>query len=319
MRIFTILIIFCTFLTVTHAQQEAQYTQYMFNNMQNNAGFTGARRVASFNALYRNQWIGFKGNPRSIFASFDMPLPDMNRLGVGMMVSNQSEGIINRVAVTPSVSYAVIHTDESTLRVGINASLRQYRFDLQSPNVNIRERQDPTLSETDRINFNNMNIGFGVYYDRKNIFAGLSIPNLNENPLVLNPKASAVTLQGKERKHIYAMIGGLFPLMGGDIQVKPSIQLKYVANAPLSADATVNVWFKRKFMGGLAYRFGSSGSGDSVDFLTLVQVSNSFSVGMAYDFGLSQIGTYNRSSIEAAVRYDISVAPKDMHNPRFFF
>ncbi len=302
----------------TQAQQEAHYSQFMYNNLQVNPGFAGSRRVASFSALYRNQWIGFKGNPKSFLAGFDSPLPNFNKLGLGVMVSNQSEGIVNRMTVTPSVSYAIIHTDESTLRLGISASYRQYKFDLQSTNVNIRERQDPTLSEDDNPNFNNMNIGMGIYYDRKNIYAGFSIPNLNENPLIITQNTKT-PLKGKEIRHFYGMVGGLFPLGGNEnLQLKPSMMFKYVANAPFSVDANMSVLVKKKFMAGLSYRFGNT-SGDSVDLLTYAQVANNFAIGMAYDFTLSQIGNYNRNSVEILARYDFAITPKTMHNPRFFF
>ncbi len=302
----------------TQAQQEAHYSQFMYNNLQVNPGFAGSRRVASFSALYRNQWIGFKGNPKSFLAGFDSPLPNFNKLGLGVMVSNQSEGIVNRMAVTPSVSYAIIHTDESTLRLGISTSYRQYKFDLQSTNVNIRERQDPTLSEDDNPNFNNMNIGMGIYYDRKNIYAGFSIPNLNENPLIITQNTKT-PLKGKESRHFYGMVGGLFPLGGNEnLQLKPSMMFKYVANAPFSVDANMSVLIKKKFMAGLSYRFGNT-SGDSVDLLTYAQVANNFAIGMAYDFTLSQIGNYNRNSVEILARYDFAITPKTMHNPRFFF
>lgn len=320
MRNYTILILLIGSFYKIQAQQEAHYTQYMYNNLLVNPAFAGSRRVASVNVLYRNQWIGFKGNPRSFLASFDSPWMSKNRLGLGLILSNQSEGIISRLALTPSVSYAIIHTEESTLRIGISASYRQYRFDLQSSTVNIQQRQDPTLSENDNPSLNNMNLGMGIYYDRKNIYAGLSIPNLNQNPLILNQDAS-VQLKGTEHKHIYAMVGGLFSLGGNEnIQLKPSMMFKYVANAPFSVDATMSILFKKKFTGGISYRTGSDGSiGDSVDLLSFVQINDSFAVGMAYDFTLSQISNYNRNSLEILARYDFAISAKVMHNPRFFF
>jgi type IX secretion system PorP/SprF family membrane protein len=87
---------YCTFLMIifcayhTHAQQEAQYTQFMYNNLAINPGFTGSRRLTSINVLYRNQWIGFKGNPNSYVLSFDMPFPKSPKLGVGLISTNQA-------------------------------------------------------------------------------------------------------------------------------------------------------------------------------------------------------------------------------------
>jgi type IX secretion system PorP/SprF family membrane protein len=310
-------LIFLSF-TKIQAQQEAHYSLFMLNNLQVNPGFAGARRIASFSAVYRNQWTGFKGSPHSFLANFDCPLPSKDKLGLGMTLSSQAEGITNRMAITPSVSYAILQTEASTLKVGLSTSFRQYRFNLNSNTVNILERQDPTLGTNDNPNISNMNLGMGIYYDRKNIYAGFSIPNLNQNPLILNAKAKT-KIQATELRHFYGMVGGLFPLGGNEnIQLKPSMLFKYVANAPFSVDANMSVMFKKKFMGGVSYRFGST-SNDSVDLLGFFQVTNNFSVGMAYDFTLSQIGNYNRSSIEAIARYDFVLAQKDMHNPRFFF
>jgi type IX secretion system PorP/SprF family membrane protein len=318
MKNYIIFSLFFLGFTTIQAQQEAHYSLFMLNNLQTNPGFAGSRRVASFNTIYRNQWVGFKGNPRSFVANFDAPLPNKPKLGVGFTLSSQAEGIARRMALTPSVSYAILQTDESTLRVGINASYRQYQFNLNTANVNINERQDPSLGADDKPSISNMNVGFGVYYDRKNIYAGLSIPNLNQNPLILNDNAK-VKLKGTERRHIYAMVGGLFPLGDNEnIQLKPSMLLKYVAHAPFSVDVNASVLFKKKFMGGVSYRFGNT-SGDSVDFLGFFQVKENFSIGMAYDFTLSQIGLYNRSSVEMVARYDFALKANDMHNPRFFF
>lgn len=321
MKTFLALVLSIISLSHVYAQQEAYYTQYMFNNMQNNPGFTGARRVTSLVAAYRNQWVGFKGNPRSYYASYDAPFVGIEKLGIGGMVSSQSEGIMSRFAVTPSVSYAVVHTDESTLRLGFNATWRQYRFDLQSSGANVIEKQDPILSESEVVSFSNMNVGFGAYYDKKNIYAGLSIPNLRKNALVLNDKATGKTKTGTERRHIYALVGGIFALKGNtNIQLKPSLLIRYTAGVPLNIDANFNALFKDKIMTGLAYRFGTTGTSHSVSLVTMVQVANTLSIGMSYDYGFSHGGDLiGNNSVEAAVRYDIRVTSKDMHNPRFFF
>ena len=53
----TIIIMGASILGV-RAQQEPQYTQYMYNKLPINAGYTGSREVLSVRALYRNQWSG---------------------------------------------------------------------------------------------------------------------------------------------------------------------------------------------------------------------------------------------------------------------
>jgi type IX secretion system PorP/SprF family membrane protein len=316
MRKYLMFVLFSVHCFYLHAQQEAQYTQFMYNNLLINPGYTGARRVASANILYRNQWAGFKGNPQSYLASFDLPLPKAKKLGVGFIVSNQSEGVMGRMTMTPSVSYAVIHTDNTTFRVGINSSFRQYRFDLERSNLFIRNRQDPNLGESAQPAISNMNIGAGIYLDKNNFYAGLSIPNLNENPLILSQIATEEST-GKELRHIYFALGGIIPI-AKNMDFKPALLVKYVKNAPLSIDANASILINKKIMGGVSYRL-NNGAGDSIDFLAFIQINNNLGVGMAYDFGLSQIGNYYRNSLEFLARYDISVTQKSVHNPRFFF
>ncbi|GAL71582.1 hypothetical protein JCM19302_3072 [Jejuia pallidilutea] len=41
----------------TQAQQDPQYTQYMYNTMSVNAAYAGQRDVLSATALYRTQWL----------------------------------------------------------------------------------------------------------------------------------------------------------------------------------------------------------------------------------------------------------------------
>ena len=316
MRKFWILIIVGLCTISLQAQQEAQYTQFMYNNLKINPGFTGARRLASISTLYRNQWIGFKGNPRSYLVGFDMPFPKSPKLGVGFVISSQSEGVMSRTSFTPSVSYAIIHTEKSTLRVGLNTTYRQYRFDLTSNNVYIRNRQDPTLSTEAQPVIKNMNVGFGVYLDNRNFYAGISIPNLNENPLIISPD-NGVEIAGKEYRHVYISMGGVVPL-SKNVDFKPALMFKYVKNAPFSADANLSLLFNKKFMGGVSYRL-NNGNGDSADLLGFIQINSNLGIGAAYDYALSQIGNYSRSSFEMLARYDISMSPKTLHNPRFFF
>ncbi|WP_373865842.1 type IX secretion system membrane protein PorP/SprF, partial [Patiriisocius marinus] len=39
------------------AQQDAQYTQYMYNTLSINPAYAGSRDVLSVLGLYRNQWF----------------------------------------------------------------------------------------------------------------------------------------------------------------------------------------------------------------------------------------------------------------------
>ena len=77
---------------VRQAQQEAQFTQFMYNQLYLNPGYAGARNATSLLAIYRNQWLGFEGAPETKLVSFNTPLLN-NRIGLGVTISNHTQGI----------------------------------------------------------------------------------------------------------------------------------------------------------------------------------------------------------------------------------
>lgn len=319
MRKFIPIVIALQFITIIiQAQQDAHYTLFMYNNMLNNAGFTGSRRITSVTALYRNQWIGFEGNPQSYSLSVDAPIGN-KRLGSGLVLVNQNEGIIRRFNSNLSLSYDIINSKTQSFRIGLNASVRQYRFDLQNPDIYIRERIDPALNY-EKPTLTNANVGIGLYYDNQNFYCGISVPHLNKNPITLRSDAVTKDFIGTEHRHFYFMGGGLIPLISEKLIFKPSMLFKYVENAPWSCDLNASVMVNKRFTGGFAYRFGGSGGkGDSIDFLGFVQATDNLGIGFAYDFTLSQINAYNQGTLEAVMRYDFGKSRQILHNPRFFF
>lgn len=326
-RILLFIALFGT-INVLEAQQEAHYTQYMYNKNYINAGYAGARRVHSVYALYRNQWIGFNGNPQSYLASYDGPLS--TKLGAGLQVANQELGITKDQFANLMLSYAILQTDAATVRVGISGTMRRYTFNLTNPNIFIQDPQDPSLRISEQTPKNYFNVGTGIYVDYKNMYVGLSVPNLNKNLISVgvNPAAQ---IPAEEQRHIYLMTGGLFKVKEG-IELKPSVMFKYVKNAPFSADLNLSAVLRRKFTGGVSYRYGQSGGfGDSVDFLAFFQATDKLGIGAAYDFTVSGLQKHNNGTIEALIRYDFSPSAKDqilrkqdidprrLSNPRYFF
>lgn len=311
---------------VTHGQQEAHYTQFMYNKILVNPGFAGARRTPSVSALYRNQWTAFGGHPQSYLVSFDAAL-DKTRLGTGLVLHRQTEGVITRSTANAALSFDIIHTEQTTLRMGLSGTVREFQFDLQNPEVYIKDSKDPLLNpQTSKTT--NANIGAGIYFDNKTYYFGISVPSLMKKSITLKNSLNA-DYEGTVERHVYMMAGGFFPLFGNnDLHLKPSVMYKYVPNAPFSMDVNLSVMVKKTFMGGVSYRFGGkygkgdkrSGNGDSVDLLAFMQATDKLGVGLAYDFTVSEIANYTKGSFEIVTRYDFgSNKNRVLHNPRVFF
>jgi type IX secretion system PorP/SprF family membrane protein len=299
----------------------------MYNKTLINAGYAGARRVHSVYAIYRNQWMGFNGNPQSYLVSYDGAIG--KKLGAGLNLVNQELGVTKNQYANMMLSYGIIQPDEMSVRMGINGAIRRYTYSLTDPNVYIQDPNDASLRQSEQTARNYFNVGAGVYFDYKNYYVGLSVPNLNKNLISVGVNPNSTTA-AQEKQHIYLMSGGLFKLKE-DVEIKPSVLFKYVANAPFSLDLNLSAVFKRRFTAGVSYRYGESGGvGDSVDALAFFQISDRLGLGAAYDFTISDLRKHTTGTIEAMMRYDFSPSiknqvldkdkdPNRLSNPRFFF
>lgn len=292
----------------------------MYNKLLLNPGFAGAREVASLSAIYRNQWLGFTGAPKALLLSFDAPFTK-RRNGFGINLANTKKGITNQYYGTVAYSYSIIRTDDLALKLGLHTGFRYYDINFSDPNAFYYDNpfQDQSIQFGSNLKQFKWNVGVGAYFDYKEFYFGISVPNLYENYLGINPNSLDQT--AKEFRHIYAMAGVLVP-MSDKIFLKPSVIAKYVKNAPFDFDANLSLWFNNKFSIGASYRHD-----DSVDLTTFFQLSNNLGFGAAYDFTTSELAKYNNGSIEVLLRYDfgksagkgIGKEQDNLSNPRFFF
>lgn len=292
------------------AQQEAQYTQFMFNKLLVNPAYAGQRGMPTFTGMYRSQWVGFEGAPVSQMFSFDMPI-FMDRGGVGLSVAHSSIGVLNQWQASLAYSYRLKINEFSDIRVGIQGSVRYLGVDFTDDRLVAIDSDDPSISNQ-RESDTNGNFGFGVYYTSKAFFVGFSIPRLNNNDIGFNGQSSIKTAE--ESPHYYFSAGGMF-FIENKLHMKPSILVKYVENAPIDFDINFGFVYDYKISAGISYRYGgvTSNFGESLDLLFFYQVNDQFGLGAAYDIPLSNIGgldlkgnsNINAGSIEAMMRYDI--------------
>src|SRR4051812_6836545 len=86
------------------AQQESQYSQYMYNTMTFNPGYTGSREVLSAMALYRSQWVGLDGAPKTMNFSVQTPI-GYHGNGLGLNVMSDQIGPTKNTGFTANYAY----------------------------------------------------------------------------------------------------------------------------------------------------------------------------------------------------------------------
>lgn len=287
---------------ISYAQQDAQFTQYMYNTINVNPAYAGSRGAMSIFALHRTQWVGLDGAPTTNAVSINTPLNSSN-LGLGVSVINDKIGPTHENTISADLSYTIPASETFKLSFGIKATANL--FDLDVSRLSPKQAGDLSLQ-----NFNKFtpNIGAGLYLHSDKAYVGVSIPNFLET----NRYDDNDVKMFKEKRSYYLIAGYVFDL-NSTIKFKPALLTKMISGAPLQVDISGNFLFNNKFMVGAAYRWSAAMSA-MVGF----QITDGMYIGYAYDLETTKLDNYNSGSHEIFLRYEIFKNNKKITTPRFF-
>lgn len=291
------------------AQQDAQYTQYMYNTAVVNPAYVGSREAFSATALYRSQWVGLDGAPETQTLNFHTPVSQGFGMGLSVVNDRIGNGTNQETYIDLMFAYHRPISVNANLAFGIMAGGH-----LLDVNFNQLRIYNPATSLAGQNNIENKfapNFGAGVYYYTNTFYVGASIPNFLETD---HFDEGAVTGLASERMNAY-LIAGIVANLGLDWKVKPAVLLKAVNGAPLQTDISTTFLFAEKFSFGGAYRVNAAWSG-----LMGYQVSRSMMIGLAYDREISELGNraFNDGSFEVFIRFEPSRLINELKSPRFF-
>ena len=294
------------------AQQDAQYTQYMYNTLSVNPAYAGSRDVFSFVGLYRTQWVGLDGAPDTFTASMHSPLSD--NIGIGVNLTNDRIFITSETYLDVDFSYSIKTSSKNNGKLAFGLKAGGHFLDIDTQRAN-RGPYDINDSNS-QINIDNKfspQFGLGLYYYADKFYVGLSAPNVLETEhFDENSADSGSFATARERINLYLIAGKVFEITD-DIDFKPAVLFKGVQGAPLQADLSANVLLKDKLTLGLAYRWSAALSAQ-VGF----QISDELMVGLAYDRETTELQRYNDGSFEIFLRYELFKTNNRMISPRFF-
>lgn len=309
----TILIItsFGIFSNKSFAQQDAQFTNYMYNPLSFNPAYAGSRDVLSIIGLYRSQWIGLDGAPRSL--NFGMHSPVGEKVGLGLNITHDEIFLAQETYIDAAFSYTLDVSDKGKLNLGIKGGV--HLLDINSNRANLGPYdQNDALANIDLNRFSPQ-VGAGLFYYTDRFYLGFSVPNMLETEhfddaaISRNTNSSATA---KERVNYYITTGHTFPI-NDNLLFKPAILTKIVAGAPLQVDLSGNMLIHDVLTLGLAYRWSAAISG-----LAAVQVSDQILIGFAYDWETTELQQYNDGSFEVFLRFELFKRNKNLVSPRFF-
>jgi type IX secretion system PorP/SprF family membrane protein len=288
---------------VSYSQQDSQYSQYMYNTQTINPAYAGSRGVLSIFGLYRAQWVGLDGAPKTGNFSINTPIENSN-IGVGLTLLNDQIGPTVSNSISADLSYTIRTSEVYKLSFGLKGTANFFNFfkEKLSPQI----ITDPTLGNLN--NYFSQNLGAGAYLHSNKMYLGLSVPNFFQTKMY-NDNEYAIYSQ---RMNIY-FIGGYVFDFSPNIKFKPAFLVKTVEGAPLQLDLSGNLLFNEKFMLGGAYRLDAAAS-----LLAGFQVSDGLYIGYGYDLDTTKLVNYNSGSHEIFLRYEFFKPKNRIVSPRFF-
>lgn len=301
-----VVLMICT-MSSLHAQQDAQYTQYMYNTVSVNPAYAGSRGHLSIAALYRNQWLGLDGAPETQTLNIHSPI-GYRGVGLGVSIVNDKIGPTSETYFDVDFSYTIQTSWEGRLSFGLKASA--HMLDIRYSELDEFEVDPQLQSQQDIQNKFSPNIGAGVYYHTDRFYVGLSAPRILETTHFDESSVSTA----KEQINMYLITGYVWDL-NPFLKFKPTLLTKAVQGAPLQVDLSANFMLNEKFIGGVAYRWDAAFSG-----LFGFMLSDQLMLGLAYDREITELGaaTFNDGSFEVIIRYDFIRNIGNLKSPRFF-
>lgn len=293
------------FSIVSNAQQDAQYTQYMYNTIEVNPAYAGSRGALSVFGLYRTQWVGLDGAPETSTFSVNTPLKNSD-LGLGVSLVNDKIGPTVENTLSADLSYTIPTSDRWNLSFGIKGTANLFNIDINK--LSYEDQDDPQFQNLK--NKFSPNVGAGLYFHSDRAYVGLSVPNFIET----NRYDSDDVAIFKEKINYYLIAGYVFNLDRLEyIKFKPALMTKMVEGAPLQVDVSGNFMFNDKFVLGLAYRWSAS-----VSAMAGFQVTKGMYIGYGYDHETTRLRKYNSGSHEVFLRFEFFNNYNKMISPRFF-
>lgn len=285
------------------AQQESQYTQYMYNTMSLNPAYAGSRGSLSVMGLYRTQWVGMDGAPKTMDFSAHSPI-GVQGVGLGLGFNSDQIGPSTQSEIDATFSYTLnLNSNNLKLAFGLTGGLSL--LDVNPNKLNIHNPNDYDLKLS---HYAAPRVGVGFYLYKENWYIGVSTPNLLETKYYDDVQVSTA----RAKAHYYLTGGYVFGITE-NLKLKPAAMLKVTDGAPVSVDVSANALIYNRLTLGLAWRWDAA-----VSALAGFQITDNIMVGYSYDYETTELRHYNDGSHEMFLRFELGTRSKPKVNPRFF-
>ncbi len=255
-----LLLVFVTtaFCLSLSAQQDAQFTQYMYNSLYYNPAYAGLSDGTELTAIHRSQWLGYQGTvnesgaPNTQLISYNSKLSTIP-LGVGLYILNDKLGPTSNLEVQTSFSYQYKFKGGATLNFGLKVGL--YSTSLDFDELVFVDPSDVVAGLTGKETQMKPDLGFGIYYRKGNFFGGLSANHLIGSAFDFGE----AQISNQLSRHYYLNAGYDYNI-NSQLTITPTILLKSVSLDTYNFDLSVIGKYNDMLWAGIAYRQSESAS-----------------------------------------------------------
>ena len=292
-------------------QQESVFTQYMFNRLAINPAYAGSKGVWDFNAMYRHQWVGFEGAPRTLNVSAHKGFGG-NRHGAGLVVINDMLGDYRQTAIAGNYAFRIKLRfgpgKYGFLSMGLQAAVLNHGIDLDAIRAN--DIDDPYLRNANNSTWT-PDFSTGLLLNTSRWYVGASYVHLAPFEVQFDDSENS-TLDG----HLMATGGIDIPTSrtNRNFVISPAMFVRYVpTNGAFQFDVNTNFTFLERFWVGVNYRYQDAVSG-LVGFFPHKRLR----IGYSYDFVTSDLSPYQTGTHEVTVGFSLGKKQSRVLTPRYF-
>lgn len=294
------------------AQQDPQFTQYMFNTFYYNPSFAGTEGVTKITGLIRSQWLGYSpsygdgGAPTTQIVSVHTPISKI-RGGVGAYVVRDNLGPVTNYEAQFSYAYH-FNVKAAKLSVGVRGGIFSQKVDFDL--YRATDPNDPLLAKKGQESQLRPDFAAGFLYRKEKFYMGVGLNHLNQAKFDFG-----LTQNNQLKQHLYVS-GGYFYDLNFDIRLQ-FVALVKSDFTKTSFDVGGLAYFKDTLWGGLSFRQSEAA------ILILgcsVLKDKSLKFGYSLDYIIKDQQAKQPTSHEFMVSYSlpaISGGKKPIYTPRF--
>lgn len=293
------------------AQQDAQYSQYIFNGIYINPAYAGYRERININATYRNQWTGIEDAPKSFSLAADALLPN-ERVGLSLIVNAEQLGAQKNISAFANYAYRLPMNEEETSKLAFGLGVGVRQSGLNGNMLNPRDLEDNYIP-IGTIKQVLPDLHAGIFFSTPKMYLGASVNNLI-GKYILDKKSLEYNFP-TPRPHYYLTGGVLIPLVEYAIDFKPFFLIKDDIKGPTVVDINAFFLFKQMVWLGAGYRTGVKlydkpalqgdfNNNNALIGMAEVFVSQRLRLGYSYDHSTSRLAGYAGSTHEISLSWN---------------